>query len=253
MMTIGFTKEYYTLWEVGDTYAVPVFDNGIKVGQHFKQDLVYIQNLSIDFDAARAKVAATGKVFNVDLDLRGSCSHTRTIGSDIRDRDSFFPQNCFSFGKLEGESFETCNDIWQLERAMNDEKSLRRRAAARRRLIVLGELVRFTWTNEAGVKFNWVNKNQVGRLKAEQWSGHFFADGQKVELELMEISRGGFEGAYGFTSIRNYQTRDNKVVTYKGSSPISLPEGWNKVTATVKHNSYNGRNQTLLLRMKIKA
>lgn len=241
MKTIGFTEKFYTLWEVGQIYAEPVFYNGLQVGTNYKQDITYLQNLATDLDRAKEKISGE---YQIDLELRGHSSFKRTVSSDIKNREDYYEHDCFSFGKMEGVRFVDATDIWQLNRAFSEEKSARRRAIARRRLIELGALVKYRIGN-----YNYATPEQVAEDRINKMSGHHFTDGAKVELEVKEIKRFGFDGAYGWTSIRIYETICGKIVKYVGSSPIDLPNEWSKIKATIKHDNYRGA-ETKLLRMK---
>ncbi len=153
MKTIGFTTVYYTLWNVSEPFEKPVFYNGMKIGSQTCQNFTYCQNLSHDLERAKAKLA--DQPYEIDLELRGHSSYTRVIGSNIKDRENYYDQDCFSFGRMEGVKISECTDNWQLWRAYSDEKSPRRRVWARRRLIQLGELTRYNWS-ETVIK--WRNK-----------------------------------------------------------------------------------------------
>ena len=83
MFYIGFTKKYYTLWEVENKGRWTYY--------------TYKQNLSFDLDKAKAKVPNA----IVDLSLRGSSSF----------KVESVPQDCFQFGKHRGERFAECSDI----------------------------------------------------------------------------------------------------------------------------------------------
>lgn len=146
MKVIGFTEVYYTLWEVGEVYQEQIYSMGMVVGSVSKQQVTYIKNLSMDFEKAKAKLA--GQTFDIDLELRGHSSFTRVTGTEWIDWETHFPQDVFSFGKMQGVPFAEATDLWQLNRAWREEKSARRRANARRRLIELGEVVRYAWTEK---------------------------------------------------------------------------------------------------------
>jgi hypothetical protein len=228
MRTIGFTEVYYTLWEVGEIYEEPVFYNGLKVGVNYKQDVFYVKNLSMDLEKAKAKMV--DEKYCIDLELRGHSSFTRTTGSNIKNREDYYPHDCFSFGRMEGARFIDATDVWQLNRAMEEEKSKRRRAMARRRLIELGALVPYVWFQEIGeddgtvtkIRRNYATPSQILAFKIKAMEGHHFTDGQKVTLEVKEIESFGFKGSFGWTSIRVYETKCGKIVKYVGSSPIEL-------------------------------
>jgi hypothetical protein len=53
-------------------------------------------------------------------------------------------------------------------------------------------------------------------------SGHFFAPGEKVVLEIKELYSHGFDTQYGRSYIVVYETKCGKIVKYMGGSPIQL-------------------------------
>lgn len=237
MKVIGFTEVFYTLWEVGDVYNENIYNYGAVIGTVSKQSVTYLKNLSIDFEKAKSKLA--GEKYDIDLELRGHSSFTRTIGeAEYIDWGKYLPVTAFSFGKMKGAAFAEATDLWQLKRAMKEEKSARRRALARRRLIDLGEVVKYTWNepvwqplnddlkDERGswiqVKRKYATKDQIAEFRIKEMEGHHFTNGEKVILEVKELKRFGFEGAYGWSSVVIYETKCGKIVKYIGGSPLTL-------------------------------
>ncbi len=258
MLTLGFTNVYYTLWQVEDPFKRYLTSEEWVM----EQACSYQQNLSMEYEKAVEKIAAMSNGnYAVDLELRGNHSFTRELS-----KGDDFEVFQFTFGKLRGSDIRTCDDVWQINRAMTSEKKIRTRAIAKRRLIELGEIVRHTWVEEATV-FNGGNDNEnflkptIKRLYATKSqmdklngpvSAHYYNDGEKVELELKEISHFGYETQYGWTSICIYATPDNRMFKYKGSTPPEVSkEGFCKVKATVKHDEYQGVAETKLQRVKV--
>lgn len=62
----------------------------------------------------------------------------------------------------------------------------------------------------------------IAREERNKLNGHFFIDGQKVELEIKEIASHGYQGGFGWVSIKTYLTKDGQIVKYVGSSPIEF-------------------------------
>lgn len=83
MEYIGFTEKYYTLWDVTND----------GMWTHYR----YVQNLSMDFDKAKAKRPNAC----VDLSLRGHSSF----------KVKSVPTDCFQYGKYRGEFYKDCTDI----------------------------------------------------------------------------------------------------------------------------------------------
>lgn len=275
MLTIGFTNQYYTLWSVSEPYKH--YYNQYEYDIH--QDVRYFQNLSLDLNEAKKKVETNfpGLDYLVDLSLRGeSGSYTNTLNGE---RLSNAPDWMFSFGKLKYQDIRESDDVWQLNRAYNNEKNARTRVHARRRLIELGELVKYEWVETFAQNINWNKQDKNGNFLPEKIedvkrikkyatleqvasfdkeknkpvAGHYEADGVKVVLELKEIDSFGFNGNYGYTYIVTYADINNREFKYMGSSPSNISQDdFVKVQATIAHDTYRG-NETKLKRIKILA
>jgi hypothetical protein len=268
MLTIGFTEQYYTLWSVGEPY--PAFYNQYEYDM--KQDINYYQNLSLDLEEAKKKVEAKypNEKYAIDLMLRGeSGSYTRTLNGE---RLSNAPDWMFSFGKLKYQDIRIADDVWQLTRAYGSEKNKRTRLYARKRLIELGEIVRYDWVQTVNININWgksgmpenyqdvqysrkyATLDQIEEIEKEinkPTSGHYEVDGAKVILELKEIESFGFNGNFGYTYICIYADINNREFKYMGSSPSDISKDtFTKVQATITHDNYKGA-ETKLKRIKI--
>lgn len=285
MLTLGFTNHYYTLWVVTNQIK---YGRGSVVDGQFQGECyhvvkyLYQQNLSMDYDAAIEKITAMAgeRGFEEDLTLKGSHSFDRTIRTFNN-----MPDWQFTFGKLYQRDIRTSNDIWQLNRAMNKEPKPRSRVYARRRLVELGELVRFDWIEKLrtydfeeteiynvkiiNVKHKYATPAQKERyeakMKQNSMSDHYFTKGAKVELEVKEVSKFSFDTQYGTSYIQIFETKCGKIVKYMGASPLSFEVlidnnsvnyeyekvEWLKIKGTVKHSEYNGQKETRLQRIKI--
>lgn len=251
MNTLGFTTEYYTLWEVSEPikrYGAGQVINGVFHGNiYWEQACLYVQNLSKTYDKAIEKIANIGE-FVEDLTLRGHSSFVRNVKTETID----YPDHIFPFGQLMGQDIRQSDNVWQLTRTMNDDKNKRRRVIARRRLIELGELIRnICFASED----NYIPKGHFQRLKEQAdklaASGHFFEAGKRIRVNIQRIGGFGFETQYGITYIEEYMTEAGQLIKYKGSSPIQLPEGFSTVIGTIEHSEYKGYPETRLKRMKI--
>ncbi len=268
-LAIGFATEFYTLWDitVEKVYGGNVVMNGVGpnvIGYNTKYG--YIKNISKD----REKAIDAYPGIEIDEDLRG-----RSRSWEKFDKVDY-PVDCFSFGQLSGVKISEATDVWQICRAMTNEKGARRRASARRRLIELGELVRYPHTETKRINVNWAKRDESGNCleddyqdveyrvsyatpkfveiaeakKKQSAQDYLFNDGEKVSLSIKEVGRFGFQSTYGYTSIRVYETSEGKTVKYMGSNPIDLPDGFTTIKATIKHKEYRGNKETHLLRMK---
>lgn len=263
---IGFARQYYTLWNLS---IVPVFStvNGkhIKVGDRY--NYTYIQNLSKDEESAIAKVKQRFNLNFVDVDesLRGVTqrSFSRYVKMSL-------PFTVFPFGKLMHENIIESNDVWQLMRVYEGEGAtggydehltsipVRRRVLARRRLIELGELVRYDhqdskWVGNNLIDFNnkYATKATIDRLVKIKESKWLHSDGERIDLRLKEVKRFGFETQFGWTTVVTYVSDDGNEYIYKGGSAPSMSEEFINIKATIKHSEYRGVKQTMLQRIKI--
>ena len=248
MQTIGFTNEYFTLWNVSEVYKVPVNAN-----QWYEaQDFIYVQNLSKTLEGAKAKLQGA---FDIDLELRGSSTFVKK--SELLENFEVWQ---FTFGKLIGSDIRTCDDVWQLERAMDSEKGEDRKEIAKQRLIELGEVIQFDG--------NWIKKSELEyrteqKRKATLNNGHFFTDGEKITVDVQLEEQFSFDTQFGTCYIDIFRTADGKLLKYKGSNPPQLmkrDEEGNReysehstytFTGTVKHTEYNGQAETHLQRIKV--
>lgn len=251
MLTLGFSSMYYTLWEVDEPqkrYTSGAIVNGVFTGSYYmEQKCTYLQNLSMDYDAAIAKIKerSAGK-YIIDLDLKGHSTFVRNCGSEGND----MPDYVFTFGQLAGQDIRMATDVWQLKRAMKEERGGRRRVYARHRLIELGELVRSTFDGDNYITpahFRFLSEKAEKRSK----SGHFFENGKRITLALKRIGGCSYDTQYGTVFIEEYLTSDDKVVKYKGSSPLDIDDEFVEVVGTVEHTDYKGDPETRLKRMKL--
>ena len=122
MIRIGFSKKYFTLWDVQETTEFQRID-GLNL-PYQKISYCYIQNLSMDENEAKRKAIFKGvENFDVDTDLRGrnaSFYHTKELFSKIPSDKSFF----FEFGRLKGQKIQDCNDFdylfWYFQETQNE-------------------------------------------------------------------------------------------------------------------------------------
>lgn len=186
MLTIGFTTQYYTLWDVNSFKKSKVVRGEIK--WYLCTEYLYLRNLSMDLEKAKEKVMSLGPntQYNIDLALHGTkwfmsekevrepgqeydytFSFGKLKGSDIRDAGKWYADRLADTDSYyapetlretyQRESIARDNKdglrstVWQLDRAMRMENTPRRKVYARRRLIELGELVRRDWKEKIPV------------------------------------------------------------------------------------------------------
>ena len=266
---IGFAEKFYTLWD----YSTAENWSTTSDGKHYLTSVThqynYIKNISFDLDKV--------KTLYPDVEI---CAELRGVTRSWDKSEKIdYPSAYFPFGKLVGNLISECNDVWQLNRTYLSGDA-RRKVLARKRLIELGELVRFDWVENvqisatygvkvdggftdifenADVKRKYItlaNYEYEMRKKATEIenskSVYLHNEGDKVTVTIQKISQFSFETQYGFCYIVTYNTENGDVYYYKGSSPMEMEnDTFYTVKGTVKHNEYNGVKQTLLQRLKI--
>jgi hypothetical protein len=253
MKTIGFTNTFYTLWEVSEPYQ-----RFINAHEFYEQiDHSYIQNLSKTLAGAKKKVAEMGiEKYRVDLEIRGE--HSWTWKSELLNNFELWE---FPFGKLAGQDIRLSDDVWQLDRTYREDRNPRRRVIARRRLIELGEIIRFPhedWVNfdeleecdkdgygaskhDDGKWYHYVPKAKRAVIPyiTKQGYGHWVEQqetkrvaeksqyigkvGDKISIEVVLKKDITIDTAYGNMYIYSFQDDEGNVIVYKGNQFLIIP------------------------------
>lgn len=303
MLTIGFTTTFYTLWDV-NTYQKWGQRDGkpysyMETSHQYLRNL----SMDLDDAKAKVQAVIGDRAFSVDLNLRGKSwfvtteeirdpeppkDYTFTFGrfkgSDIRAAGNSQLEeverrmreieaqilldgadNALSHESRESVTkFHLKDIIWQLERAMRQESTSRRKVYARRRLIELGALVRRDWIEKypihdanadftAPIKYGEIKRKWMPKGLAK-WhdtigskKGLWYADKERVTLVVKELKTKMVDTDYGVMYIVNYEDQNGHVITYKGGSPLRIDGAETvAVKATIKHN----RNETFIQRLK---
>jgi hypothetical protein len=227
MKVIGFAEQYYTLWNVEKT-IVEMNRFQTKEKTHF----LYIQNLSKDFDKAKAKV---NEPFELDLDLKGDKREFYTEGEP----QGVIPNDVFKNGKYRFEKIADCIDIkyvlWYYSETNNE--------------CALKVLLNNGFQLVEGVLYNAEDaKKQKHSLGLKR--GHLFEDKKRIELKIKTIESFSFEGHYGRTYIEIYETSCGCEVKYMGSNPPNISdEVFESVKVTIKHDNYSDLDETKIQRI----
>lgn len=227
MKVIGFAEQYYTLWNVEKT-TVAINQFQVKEKTHF----LYVQNLSKDLDIAKSKV---NDPFEIDMDLKGDKREFYTEGEP----QGIIPKDVFKNGKYRFEKIKDCKDLdyikWYYFEYNNE--------------VCLEVLLKNGFELVDGVLYDLVDaKKQKHYLSLKR--GHLFEDKKRVELEIKTIEAFGFEGYYGYTFIRIYETECGCEVKYMGSNPPEISDDvFETVKATIKHDNYNDVDETKIQRI----
>lgn len=119
---------------------------------------------------------------------------------------------------------------------------------ARRRLVALGELVKF--------EGNYISMDDYCReiKKRDVNNRHHYNEGDRVTLDLTLVDIKGYETYYGWNTLQFFKDNQDRTFMYSGTSPKNIEIGQTvEVTATIKHNVYKDEKQTLISRMKVKS
>ena len=247
MKTIGFANKYYTLWIVGEPYREYTSEYSF----YEKQDLTYVKNLSMDLEKAKEKLK--GEEYDVDLNLRGSSSFTRTCGELVDET----PENIFKFGRYSGKDVTEATDIeyvkWYYEETKNkfaEELLIKNGYRAIESIWVDGgsEKTYFSPEEYDERKEAIERQNYINSLK----DGFHFTDKEKVELEVKQVGFFGFDSTYGRCYVATFGTIDGLQVKYVGGSPPEMPEEeFVKIKCTIKHDTSRGHPETKIQRIKL--
>lgn len=302
MLTIGFATTFYTLWDVntyqkwGQSMGKPY--SYMETSHQYLRNL----SMDLDEAKAKLQAVIGDQAFGVDLNLRGKSwfitteeikdpeppkDYTFTFGklkgSDIRKAGTFelkqvedrmheiqtqitldAMDRLIPWESREAVAKHYMKDvIWQLERAMKQESTTRRKVYARRRLIELGALVRRNWVEKypihdadadfnAAIKYGEIKRKWMPKGLAA-WhdaigskKGLWYADKARVMLTIKQVKSKKIDTDYGIMYIVNYEDQNGRIVTYKGGTPVHIDNGDTvTVKATIKHN----RNETFIQRL----
>lgn len=263
MKIIGFAGKFYTLWDYQKEvhYSTTAYYEYIATGVTHKY--FYIKNISTDIEKVKSLFPYTP----IDDSLRG-----KVRSWEITEKIDY-PSEYFPFGKLKGSLIAESDDVWQLNR-LYEGFDIRRKALARRRLIELGEIVRYDWeepiydyNEETDVKTligttkkKYIDKQEYEaqlkekqRLEEASKIEYLHNNGDKVVVSLKKIKEFSFETDFGYCYIVTYQSEEGNTYYYKGNSPKNeiKEDKFIKVQGSVKHNEYKGLKQTFLQRIKL--
>ena len=249
MLTIGFTNEYYTLWQVSEPYLV--YTDAHRY--HTRTDHTYLQNLSKDFEKAKAKAKqiADGSEVKIDLDLRGKASFY-TDGATQFDRETYerdvVNSPVFYFGKYAGESISESTDESYLFYYLSETQNTHIRA----RLLELGYVEHKGELMTEDARDNMIEHQKYRDLVDSLERGHHYSDGERIELDIMCVGSFSFDSKFSRCSVCSYATKDGKLVKYVGSTPPSISEHeYQSVKATVKHTYYDQQEETHIKRINL--
>ena len=126
MLRIGFSKKYFTLWDVQETIEWTSV-GGLNL-PYQKISYCYLQNLSMNESEAKRKAIFKGvENFEIDFDLYGrnaSFVTRKELFSKIPSDKSFF----FEFGRLKGQKIQDCNDFDYLFWFFNESQNIHAKA-----------------------------------------------------------------------------------------------------------------------------
>ena len=245
MYTIGKSNKYYTLWNVT---SQDLFDEktGRKTGTKFIY--TFYQNLSFDKNKAieKAKSKFNLDTIKVDEDLRGHSSFTRT--ERIKPEEGQF-----TYGAYIGKYPSEVNDTKYLIYALNNKMFPKLNDEILKRLSELPDAIYFNddYYHEDDID-EVKRKYEANKLERSLKSGHYFNQGDKVELNLTLFKNYGFSGQYGWTNIYIFYDENKKTFKYMGSKDFDIKVGeTKKIKFTIKHKYYRDEPETFMLRPSI--
>jgi len=255
---IGFTNKYYTLWEVSDPY--PKYVDRYNYYMHI--DYMYIQNLSMDRDKAIEKAKGFGCTnLEPDHELYGRSARSFSKrASELRNdlKEWQFPNGFYNVG----DDIRECDDVKTLfslylkkNIVFHKENPVRPEwkrpiVYAKQRLVELGAIVKYDG--------QWMTPDYVQRYKVKQErlqakDGHYYNNKERVELDLKKVGEFDVDTQFGVMYLVTFVDLAGRKFIYRGSVPIDFPDDgeFHPVKGTIKHNIYNGIQQTLIQRVKI--
>jgi hypothetical protein len=187
--TVGKADKYYTLWEVSD------WSNRADLWTDSGHQYQYRQNLSYDYDTALKKVKEQfGSNFDIDLDLRGRSSFTKSL------KRTYNP-GIFLFGKYKGQSFTSVEDYGWAEWYWNATKNTEKEDTTLQDfLIKIGML--FKLSDDTVLNRKELDRHIQSTFSTEYYKlGHFGTDGDRVGLELRVRNQWGYQSSFGWVDV----------------------------------------------------
>jgi len=171
----------------------------------------------------------------LDLELRGDKREFYTEG----ETQGIIPNDIFKYGKYRFEKIEQCKDVdyvlWYYSETNNE--------------FALKVLLNNGFELIEGVLYN-LNDAKKQKHSLSLKRGYLFENKKRIELKIKTIESFGFEGYYGYTFIRIYETECGCEVKYMGSNPPDISdEVFEAVKATIKHDNYNDVDETKIQRI----
>jgi hypothetical protein len=238
----GKTRKMHTLWIDtigGSPYAKPRF----------------IKNLSIDtekaLDAGRKYAERIGATFiDATCDLREIKRVYKWTPSMVRFGKNYGTElvDCgekFVMWVAKGCPLQNDHGFWNNHEFGGEEFKFIAQEIAVQMNLGVAENGRF-YTHEQFQKL--IEKRQ---LIASRKRGHHHQDGQRLTLNVTLIDIKCLQTDFGIMFINKFVDQDNCVYTYRGSKDLEMVLNQEMtITATIKHSSYNGENETYIQRIK---
>ena len=231
---MGSKGKFWTLWLAGG------------INMDGSQNVNYLYKLSTDLDEAKRKTEGHNVI--VDPSLSGESwdiDHTLPL-SPFR----------FHFGKHNGDCIEDVIKIkpeyvsWYLNTIMTKGKQFSDQREWLVSFVLKNDFVLFEDKYIPTSKRDEILKKRAFWKSLEY--GHFYKDKERVQIKVKFLSSRSFESNYGTWWVVNYVDEYKQVFTYKGSRPQHFENDgeWFTLRATIKHDTYNGKDQTLLSRIQ---
>lgn len=199
MLRIGFSRKYFTLWDVTSENVYSTAPNG----QHYKSGIntrfTYYQNLSMDKDKAIEKAKAKGCTdLEPDTDLYGQ--NRSFVRKQIIKYS--YPDNQFKFGKYQGQDIDKSDDVnylgWYFGQTNNDVAKKRLLELDKNLVEFRGDLItkedfeRILLAEENQFKLKTTGELEVTFEKNIDFDGNIFVEG--VYLQFPEVKEQYYNG-----------------------------------------------------------
>lgn len=257
MLCIGFSKKYYTLWDVSSV------ENFIEInGQPRKASTTYnynyIQNLSIDCEKAKKRFTTiTGeKAPEVDEDLYGrNQSWKNTVENDV------YKECEMHIGTYQGQKIDEIEDVEYLHWFYNNVTTLKTRSEILKKKLLDNGYYEDPTDSSVIVNKEIYDSILLGIKEKKFYNslidGHHLEDKKRLDFDLTVLSHKSFEGYYGICHIYTFYDKNKKKFIYMGGKYFSFDRGDKiNIKATVKHDEWVRNDdecikQTKLLRIKL--
>ncbi len=136
----------------------------------------------------------------------------------------YLGEDCFSVGYSIGLKIASCKQVKALRYAVEYEASPKRREAAQERLDYL----------------------KAQGLVSDRRTGHFYEEGQRVKLRLVNLTLDRRSSQYGPLNLATFEDDLGRLFFFKGKKSPLPAYHTGIITAKIKHSTWKGKQKTYL-------